>query len=353
MQTISQDGWIASPLSTSSGIVEATTGIGGTSSLRITKGASNDAFWTRNTTGMAYTPNRYVTIDWDQFRTARTATTGDAPGFGVQTYSNFQGGFSQTAGVVVDATTGEVLIQTAASGGVLAQTNQFVPTSTWRHFRLQLDFVSDTYDVYLNNTRIVTAAGFIDGARTFFSDADLVGIAQFGDFASQNTTGFANFDNVVVRDGLPTDFSHNGIVDAADYAVWRDQQGQTGWGLAADANGDGVVNAADRAEWVTDFGRTNGVVTTMSMADYNANGVVDAADYTLWRENSGKTGFMLAGDGDGDGIVTNLDLAYWQARFGQTGATAVVAAIAVPEPLSTVIAVTMALACFAFRNSPR
>jgi hypothetical protein len=340
---VGQDSWVAPALTTSSAVVEGATGVGATGSLRVNKGASNDGYWTRFTTGMAYTPNRYVTIDWDQYRAPRTATTGEAPVFGMQSYSSLEGGLTQTSGVVVDATTGEVLIQTAASGGALAQTNQFVPASTWRHFRLQLDFVSDTYDVFLNNTRIVTGAGFIDGPRTTFSDADVVGLSGYFDPASLSNTGFANFDNVIVRDGLPTDFNHNGIVDAADYTVWRDQQGQNGWGLAADSNGDGSVNAADLTDWQTDFGRTNGVVTTMSMADYNANGVVDAADYTLWRDNLGKTGFMLPGDGDGDGLVTTLDDDYWRDRFGQTGASAVAAASAVPEPVAGVIAVAMAV----------
>jgi hypothetical protein len=340
----SQDRWVASPLSTSSGVVEAATGIGGTQSLRINKGALNDANWTRITDGMEYTPSRYVTIDWDQYRPPRAATSGEAPAFGMQTYSNPNGGFTQTTGVVVDATTGEVLVQTKASNGTLAQTNQFVPENTWRHFRVQMDFVSKTYDVYYNSARIVTNAGFIDGSPSMFYDADVVTVAGAADFNAQSNTGFAYFDNVIVRDGLPSDFNHNGIVDAADYSVWRDQQGQTGWGLAADSNGDGTVNAADRTEWITDFGRNNGVASTMLMADYNANGIVDAADYSLWRDNNGRTGFMLAGDGDGDGLVTSLDQTYWRERFGQTGAAAVAAANAVPEPMAGVLAL-LAGAC--------
>lgn len=346
---VSQDSWIAPSLTTTSAVVETGTGKGGGQSLRVNKGALNNGFWTRNPgtvsgVGITYTPNRYVTIDWDHFRTVRPVTTGDAPVFGVQSYSNLQGGFTQHSGVVVDATTGNVFVQTAASGGALVESGQSVAANTWNHFRIQLDFISDTYEAFLNGTRILTNAGFIDGPQTVYSHANIVALAAFGDFDSQNNTGFANIDNFIVRDGLPSDFNHNGAVDLADYSVWRDQQGQTGWGLAADANGDGVVNAADRAEWITDFGRTNGVVTTMSMADYNANGVVDAADYTLWRENNGRTGALLTGDGDGDGIVTNLDFEFWRDRFGQTGATAVVAASAVPEPVAGAMAV-VALIC--------
>src|SRR6202007_2157730 len=49
---------------------------------------------------------------------------------------------------------------------------------------------------------------------------------------------------VFVADGLPGDFNHDGIVDAADYTVWRDSLGQTG-NVAADGNEDNVVDMAD------------------------------------------------------------------------------------------------------------
>lgn len=46
-----------------------------------------------------------------------------------------------------------------------------------------------------------------------------------------------------------------------------------------DYNGDGQVTAADHAEWVAQFGLTGDL-----SADGNADGVVDIADYTVWRD---------------------------------------------------------------------
>ena len=40
---------------------------------------------------------------------------------------------------------------------------------------------------------------------------------------------------------VPGDFDSNGVVDAADYVVWRKTVGQFGTGLAADANRDNSV----------------------------------------------------------------------------------------------------------------
>lgn len=50
--------------------------------------------------------------------------------------------------------------------------------------------------------------------------------------------------------------------------------------------------------------------------DYNFNGVVDMADYTLWRNTLGSTSDLRA-DGDGDGIVNEPDRLLWRTHFGE------------------------------------
>src|SRR5262249_52036327 len=54
--------------------------------------------------------------------------------------------------------------------------------------------------------------------------------------------------------------------------------------------------------------------------DYNRNGIVDAADYTLWRDQSGATGLVAysGADGNGDGKVDSADYQVWRNNFGQT-----------------------------------
>ncbi len=53
---------------------------------------------------------------------------------------------------------------------------------------------------------------------------------------------------------LPGDFNFNGVVDMADYVVWR--AGHTTIDPRADANGDGRVDDADLAVWRANFGNT-------------------------------------------------------------------------------------------------
>ena len=66
--------------------------------------------------------------------------------------------------------------------------------------------------------------------------------------------------------------------------------------------------------------------------DYNGNGIVDAADYTIWRDSLGQTGANLPADGDGNNVVNTNDYTYWKTRFGNPGAGAGANAAAVPEP---------------------
>jgi serralysin len=62
---------------------------------------------------------------------------------------------------------------------------------------------------------------------------------------------------------LPGDFNHNGEVDAADFAVWRNSVDETGPGLPADANNDSVVDAADHDIWRANFGATAASTTAV------------------------------------------------------------------------------------------
>src|SRR5262249_15700616 len=57
---------------------------------------------------------------------------------------------------------------------------------------------------------------------------------------------------------LPGDYNHNGVVDAADFAVWRNTLGQSGTGLDADGNGNGTIESGDYNVWRAHFGKTGG-----------------------------------------------------------------------------------------------
>lgn len=97
------------------------------------------------------------------------------------------------------------------------------------------------------------------------------------------------------------------------------------------------------------------------LGDFNGDGLVDAADYSVWRDSLGMMGSGLAADVAGsagvpDGVVDQIDYDYWLANFGRSFFTGGSAAgtRTVPEPGS--VAHLMALgvtACVAALRLPR
>ena len=86
--------------------------------------------------------------------------------------------------------------------------------------------------------------------------------------------------------------------------------------------------------------------------DFNGDGLVDAADYTVWRDNEGLDESMLApGTGDGSGTVDTGDYNAWVANFGARAVlTPPSSAAAVPEPTSAAMVLSLAALGGAFRR---
>jgi hypothetical protein len=117
------------------------------------------------------------------------------------------------------------------------------------------------------------------------------------------------------------------------FAAGNDANVFTSLPLTADAVG-GIAAATT----ITTLVRTN---FAPASADYNKNGIVDAADYVIWRKQDGTSVPPASGaDGNGDGMVNQADYTFWRSRFGLpfgAGSGADLSTSAVPEPASLVI----------------
>ncbi|WP_425396416.1 LamG domain-containing protein [Aeoliella sp.] len=65
---------------------------------------------------------------------------------------------------------------------------------------------------------------------------------------------------------LPGDFNRDGLVNLADYAVWRNSLGQTGDGLMADADHSGIVGVEDYEIWKSFFSSAVSMMDPSSVA---------------------------------------------------------------------------------------
>jgi len=79
--------------------------------------------------------------------------------------------------------------------------------------------------------------------------------------------------------------------------------------------------------------------------DYNGNGKVDAADYVVWRNTNGQSVTAGAGaDGSGNGSVGPEDYTFWRGKFGLTvGSGSIAMGSAVPEPAGVVLLAFVAM----------
>lgn len=90
-------------------------------------------------------------------------------------------------------------------------------------------------------------------------------------------------------------------------------------------------------------------IATTLVGDYNHNGIVDAADYAVWRNTNGSTS-LLAADGDGNRRIDGGDYTVWRSHFGATSGAGQLLTFAVPEPGSCTFFLAALLAVLAVRR---
>ena len=89
------------------------------------------------------------------------------------------------------------------------------------------------------------------------------------------------------------------------------------------------------------------------VGDYNQDGVVDAADYAKWRNNVGAA-FIPNRDPSNAGVIGQADYNTWRAHYGQTvlGVTGSASA-AVPEPTAVGLACWLVVGAAWYPRRPR
>lgn len=129
-----------------------------------------------------------------------------------------------------------------------------------RSFHIDFTLVTaNTYDLVLTpisgGAPLFTQAG-APLAGTAGIGINRIRITAYGTGSSTNGSKELFFDNLAIigPDSVMGDYNRNGVVDAADYVIWRDTFGQTGTSLAADGNGNGEIDAGDFDVWRSNYG---------------------------------------------------------------------------------------------------
>ncbi len=130
-------------------------------------------------------------------------------------------------------------------------------TADWDDVKVVMNFTTDTWTVTLN--------GVSSGDLTFRNDGDYSTAASLLFNASTgHETGYTDDFKVyigAVPIGVPGDYNNNGVVDAADYVLWRN-----GGPLQNEVDAPGTVNSADYTAWRARFGNTSGAGSAVGPA---------------------------------------------------------------------------------------
>ncbi len=180
-----------------------------------------------------------------------------------------------------NSTTGDVnLVKRGAGKWILTNAgNNYEGDTTVEAGTLSITsaFLNDSSDVVLFDDAVFDLDfGGMDTIAALFFDDEQQAPGSWGSLASSAANkrdwftglGILNVTASLPVDDLAGDFNRDGIVNIADYTVWRDNQGGT---FDLNGNGDeegesmGVVDAADYALWKGNFGMTVGAASSLSL----------------------------------------------------------------------------------------
>lgn len=228
----------------------------------------------------------------------------------------------------------ETLLSEAINSVGVANSNSADITGTIESFSLT---GTEPAEVRLQGQTLTVDGDLIMGAGSTL-EFDIAQIGQ--DFV--DVTGSATLDGTIDVTKLGS-FTPAG---GTQYTILSAVEGITDLGV------DFILPDGFRASIVD---ATDLVLSVGLQGDFNGDGVVNIADYTVWRNNLGAVDETpLMGNGDGVNGVDAGDYALWKANFGNglLGASAVSEQSAVPEPTTwlTLVFGLAALVCLRSRQ---
>lgn len=251
-QSAGSSNWVTIGSGGGSAIVEPANGVDGTSGVHVTRGASSNDWWAVSYSGDNLPTSRFVFVDWDMRIANTNSEAAYGPFIGVVIYDDTLGPHVLGA-LGVDASTRDVLFE--APGSADFTDTGVIADEGWSHYQIRLDYLTHSYSIAADGASLtLQPLAFVSGASDHFTDADIAALAAGADYDSVIQMGTADFDNFVVRQTSPGDYNGDGLVDAADYTVWRDHVADAAAYLPADGDGDVDVDQDDYDVWSTNYG---------------------------------------------------------------------------------------------------
>jgi hypothetical protein len=168
-------------------------------------------------------------------------------------YLNYDGAGGQFGDVSVGAGTSNIANSAVYASVDSTDPNRMVVVAINRTANTQTTGIAVTHDRVFDHAEVYQLTSGAGSSPVIARAADielnLINALQYTMPAWSIST------LVLISDGLPGDFNRDGVVDMADFVVWRKSSGLTG-DLAADGNEDNIVDADDYTLWRINFGRS-------------------------------------------------------------------------------------------------
>jgi autotransporter-associated beta strand protein len=167
---------------------------------------------------------------------------------------------------------------------------------------------------------------------------------------SLSTASLANGADVYLSTGSILNLNFSGSADVIDSLFINGASQRAGtWGAIGSA-------AQYTTALITGTGmlQVSSFIPPPLLGDYNQDGVVDAADYLLWRNSIGQASIPNRNPANG-GVVGQADYVTWREHFGQSvlGGGAELSGAAVPEPASALLTCWLAFVAASARRARR
>lgn len=188
--------WVQSTVGgTGTAVVQDTIVASGSQAVRVDRDANSDDRWAVPITGAPSVDTPLICIEWDMLVEQATGTQPFGPFFGIEAYDDDATSILRVGSLGVDASTGDVLLTDRPTG--LVESGFSVNLGEWNSFRMVLDYSTDRYFSFVNDS-LIAVLDFESLGADQFTDADIAALAASGDALSQAATGTAYFDNYLV-----------------------------------------------------------------------------------------------------------------------------------------------------------
>lgn len=130
------------------------------------------------------------------------------------------------------------------------------------------------------------------------------------------TTGDRGVRKAVIADGQWHEYKWS-LDHTAQWEAWAAGGNGQIDGLNVSLDSIQLFGSSDATVYLDSvFWDPSGAFDPRSMGDFNGDGVVDAADYTVYRDNYLAFGVDNPANANGDSVVTAADYAIWAANYG-------------------------------------